>query len=116
MQLVRAVRNAVSSSALIKALGFPSVSNKVKDPRGAIGGLELSETEGVSVEPDMETGRDLDSLLELLVDPIERRLMSGSVSGFLTESRVMTLTPIPELLDAGMNRLVAPSVRCMCTL
>lgn len=63
----------------------------------------------------MDVGRDLEPLVEVecvdFVEAIERRLRSGVVSGFLTGSRVMTLTPMPELLDAGMNKLVAPSVR-----
>jgi hypothetical protein len=121
MQLVRAVRKAVSSSALIKALGLPRVSNRVSDPRGAVGaGLESSEVEGVRVGPAIDVGRDLEPLVEVVcvdfAEPIDRRLRSGVTSGFLTESRVMTLTPMPELLDAGMNKLVAPSVRFMWIL
>lgn len=64
----------------------------------------------------MEVGRDLGPLVEDcvdLVDPIDNLLRSGVVSGLLTESRVITLTPMPELLDAGMNKLVAPSVLFM---
>lgn len=67
--------------------------------------------------PDMDVGRDLEPVVDVVLDdfvePIDNRLRSGVMSGFLTESRVMTLTPMPELLDAGMNKLVAPSVRLM---
>lgn len=110
------MRKAVSSSALTKALGFPWLSNKVKEPRGTEAGFDSSDIEEAKVVPDMEVGRDLGPLVEDcvdLVDPIDNLLRSGVVSGLLTESRVITLTPMPELLDAGMNKLVAPSVLFM---
>lgn len=80
--------------------------------------MESSEVlEGVRIGPDMDVGLDLEPVVEVLcddfVEAIDKRLRSGITSGFLTESRVMTLTPMPELLDAGMNKLVAPSVRLM---
>lgn len=80
--------------------------------------MESSEVvEGVRIGPDMDVGLDFEPVVEVLcddfVEAIDKRLRSGVTSGFLTESRVMTLTPMPELLDAGMNKLVAPSVRLM---
>jgi len=111
-QLARAVRKAVSSSALINATGVPSGEKILSDPRGVV--LSELEIEGAGCGGVLELEDDM-----VDTDPrddcgdLEEESDSLSTLGVLESSgacKVTTFIPSPFSLLAGINSVVLPSL------
>lgn len=128
----KAVRNAVSSSALITPRGFPTASKRLREPRGVVSCvLEEAEMEDAGVIGGRSSvDLDVAVLAEGVEDEIEsddieiegdevsdgRSLLAGCVVVRQGAASVTILTPKPSLLEAGMNNVVNPSLRLRAVL
>lgn len=125
-----AVRNAVTSSALMSPVVLPTLSSKVKEPRivdvepllsaSAEGAAFASELIGVdegvvSIElavVDIESCLDAE-LIELRESPelIVKFSVSAGRPAVSGGTILTTFTPCPDMPLAGMKRVVEPSLR-----
>jgi len=112
-QLARAVRKAVSSSALIKAIGVPSGEKMLSDPRGVV--LSELEIEGVGCGTLAELEDDVvDTEPRGDCDGLDEERDSLSTPETVESSgawSVTTFIPSPFSLLAGMKSVVLPSPR-----
>ena len=92
----KAVRNAVSSSALMNPRGVPALSRMVSEPRGVV--LCELVTEGFALGAGLLGVR----LLTLLVSEVVEGLGVGP------DASVTILTPVVVPVRAGMKRVVWP--------
>lgn len=94
----------------MRALGLPTASKRVTEPRGVVDAELLREAGGVylSVEDDVDIDPwgDLGSLFVEATDNLLRPIVVSAGA-----SNVTIFTPMPLLQLAGMIKVVEPSLR-----